>query len=111
MATLTHRTEMQLAGQEILALHDIGGTRLHCVEGSVWITLDRDLRDIFLDPGESFTVDRGGVTLVYALAPARVSVENTRDASAPAWPRGRSILHGLRRRLSSVLSSPATAGA
>jgi len=111
MATLTHRTEMQLAGQEILALDDIGGTRLHCVEGSVWITLDRDLRDICLNPGDSFVVDRRGVTLVHALVPARVSVEQTRDIAAPAWLRGRSIFNGLRRRLQSVLSSPAPAGA
>lgn len=111
MATLTHRTEMQLAGQEIVTLNDIGGTRLHCLEGSVWITLDCDLRDIVLNPGESFVVDRGGVTLLHALVPARVSVEHTRNAAARAWLRGPSIFHGLRRRLQSVLSSPAPAGA
>jgi hypothetical protein len=111
MATLTHRTDMQLAAQEILALDDVAGMRLHCLEGSVWITLDRDLRDIFLGPGDSFTVDRGGATLLHALVPARVSVEQSRDAAAPAWLRGRSLLHGLRRRLQTALASPATAGA
>lgn len=111
MATLTHRTEMQMAGREILALDRIEGTRLHCLEGSVWITLDHDLRDIFLKPGDSFVVDRGGVTLVHALVPARVSVEQTRDAAAPAWLRQPSIVRGLRRRLQSVFSSPTAANA
>jgi hypothetical protein len=111
MATLTHRTEMQLAREELLALDDIRGTRLRCLEGSVWITLHRDPRDIVLETGDSFTVDRGGVTLVHALAPARVSVENSYDTAALARPRGWSALGRLGRRLQAALSSPIPAGA
>jgi hypothetical protein len=100
MATITHRTEMQLAAQEVVGLDDVEGTRLRCVEGSLWITLDRDLRDIVLGPGDSFTVDRGGVTLVHALKPARVSVERGADAAVLLRTGGwRRAVAGLARRL------------
>ena len=100
MATLTHRTELELAAEELLGLEDIRGKRLRCVEGNVWLTLDHDLRDIFLAPGDSFVVDRGGATLLHALAPTRLIVENACVAAARGssglW---RSAVATLRRRL------------
>ena len=100
MATLTHRTELQLAKEELLGLDDLRGKRLLCIEGNVWLTLDRDLRDIFLGPGDSFVVDRDGVTLLHALAPTRLSVESACVAAARGssglW---RSAVSALRRRL------------
>jgi hypothetical protein len=88
MATLTHRIELQLGGDEVLPLADIRGRRLCCIDGTVWITLDRDLRDIFLRPGESFVVDRNGVTLLHALAPARLRLDAVAGAAVPAATRG-----------------------
>ena len=103
MATLTHRTELQLAAEELLSLADIRGARLRCVEGSVWLTLDHDLRDIFLNPGDSFVVDRDGATLLHALSPTRLSIESRRDAAARGGPGPwRSVIAALRRRLQST---------
>ena len=89
MAILTHSTELQLAGEELLTLADIRGTRLTCVDGSVWLTLDLDLRDVFLHPGDSFVVDRDGTTLLHALVPARLRVESFGDAAtlSGGWKR------------------------
>jgi hypothetical protein len=104
MATLTHRTEMQLAREELLALDDIRGTRLRCLEGSIWLTLARDPRDIVLEPGDSFVVDRDGVTLLHALAPTRLWVETAREASSLSSSRWRRALAALRRRLRAAVS-------
>jgi len=85
MATLTHRIDLRLAGDELLPMKNIRGRRLRCLEGSVWITLDHDLRDIFLQPGECFIVDRDGVTLVHALAPARLCLDDGVAPPAAGW--------------------------
>ena len=44
------------------------------LEGRVWITQDSDPRDIFLDDGESLTLDTREMTLVQALADTRLLV-------------------------------------
>lgn len=112
MATLTHRTELQLAKQELLGLDDLRGTRLLCIEGNVWLTLDRDLRDIFLKPGDSFVVDRDGVTLLHALAPTRLQIEGGAQAEAhPPASGWRSAVAGLARRLLLPASPSGLAGA
>lgn len=71
----------RLAHRRILNLHDRSGDRVECLDGSVWITQDGDPRDIVLDAGESFMLDRPGTALVYALADARVAVQHP---AAPA---------------------------
>lgn len=53
------------AGQE-LALRDSAGWTVACRSGSVWITQEADSRDNLLSAGESFTLDRRGLTLVLA---------------------------------------------
>ncbi len=53
------------AGQE-LALRDTAGWTVACRSGSVWITQEADSRDNLLSAGESFTLDRRGLTLILA---------------------------------------------
>jgi len=43
-------------------------------QGQVWITQDNDLRDFFLEAGESFALDRPGLTVVQAFRDARLMV-------------------------------------
>jgi hypothetical protein len=69
----------RLAHRKILNLHDREGDRVECLDGSVWITQDSDPRDVVLDAGEGFTLDRRGTTLVYALADAHVVVHRAGD--------------------------------
>lgn len=69
-------TAVRLAKNEILTIDGGKGSRVHCHGGSVWITQDGDRRDVFIDAGESFNLDRPGPALVSAYAgEARVSVE------------------------------------
>ncbi|HEU4378097.1 MAG TPA: DUF2917 domain-containing protein [Hyphomicrobiaceae bacterium] len=50
------------------------GLSVTALKGSVWITQDRDLRDIILSAGQSFVLDRNGVTLVFAFRDALIMV-------------------------------------
>jgi hypothetical protein len=53
--------------------HPLGLT-LHCISGCVWLTHDRDSRDIVLEAGESHTCDRDTRLVVHALEAARIGV-------------------------------------
>lgn len=50
------------------------GQRIEALGGRLWITMDGDLRDIVLDAGEGFTVDRDTDVLLSAISDARLVV-------------------------------------
>ena len=50
------------------------GLRVECLEGCVWITLDRDMRDTVLEAGESYCADRQSRALVHALAFSNIRI-------------------------------------
>lgn len=64
-----------LKARGLARLHDAASTRIVCVAGTVWITLDGDTRDIVLSAGDSFQVDRRAGVLLYALGDACVRLE------------------------------------
>ena len=45
---------------------------LFCLEGSVWVTQEGDIRDYILEAGDAFLVTMPGLVLVRALKPARI---------------------------------------
>lgn len=58
-----------------LDIRDGKGTVIAARSGNVWITQAGDRRDIFLQRGQSFTVDRNGLTLVAAMGgPASITI-------------------------------------
>ncbi len=58
---------LQIPAHQLLRLTDAGGTRLRAVAGTLWVTLDNDLRDIVLQSGDSLLVDSAQPVLVTAL--------------------------------------------
>lgn len=65
-----------------------GALRLVCREGSVWITLDHEQRDVVLQPGEVFTTRPQQRAIAYALQPSVLRLEPvacTRRAQTPRW--------------------------
>ncbi len=50
------------------------GMRVDCLEGSLWITQDGDLRDVVLQAGQSFCPQSAQPVLISALAGACASV-------------------------------------
>ena len=51
------------------------GARLECLHGTVWITHDGDCKDLVLEAGETYRVDRCARMIVYALKPAQLRVQ------------------------------------
>jgi hypothetical protein len=72
-ATPTPRTPV-IARNHILELKRAFGVTIECLEGAIWVTLDGDSRDVILEPGEQFTVDRDQRVLLQALEAARLRV-------------------------------------
>jgi ferric-dicitrate binding protein FerR (iron transport regulator) len=56
-----------IARKEVVVVRDAAQTQVACLRGSLWITHDRDVRDIVISAGESHTSDRPGLMLVYGL--------------------------------------------
>jgi len=59
---------------EILHLQHALGQRIEALGGRLWITMDGDLRDIVIDAGEGFTVDRSSDVLLSAMSDAQLIV-------------------------------------
>ena len=78
---------MALSRGSVAQFHHARGTTLTVTAGSLWITQDDDSRDITLDAGQTWTIERHGTTLVQAQRDSVVAVVG-RAASvrgAPAW--------------------------
>jgi hypothetical protein len=69
-----HSAAISLRKGAIHRLDNGRGKRIESLSGSLWITIDNDRRDILVDPGEGFTIDRDGATLISALGDARFVV-------------------------------------
>ena len=64
----------ELAPSELVRLPDARGTTLRVTRGTLWMTLQDDTRDIVLEAGDSYVIDRGGLTLIEAQKASTVCV-------------------------------------
>ena len=71
--------DLHLAARAVHSIADVHGLQLRCNEGTLWLTLDHDPRDVILEAGESFTGTEHRRGVVYALADAQLSM--TRNAA------------------------------
>ena len=65
---------MQLLQQQQLRLCDAAGWMVESCGGTVWITQEGDSRDVLLNAGERFILDRDGKTLVSGIGEAILAV-------------------------------------
>ena len=83
-----------LKSHQILKVRRGSGHTIVCHNGSVWLTQHGDGRDIVLNAGESFALDRDGLALVEALEQSGISIAppaaRTR-AAAPAARTGHAL--------------------
>jgi hypothetical protein len=75
------RMNIRLGYGHPLVLTDASGTLVHCVEGRLWITQHDDRRDIALQKGDSFTLDRPGRAVISTPADAELRLQVERPAS------------------------------
>jgi hypothetical protein len=74
MQTSSLHRLVRLGAGELLSLDATPGLCVVVFDGHVWITQHDDPDDHVVGPGQSFTCDRAGLTLVEALRPTRLAV-------------------------------------
>ena len=80
--SVRHTRRHVLDRRQSLVLAQARGTVVVVDRGSVWITLERDLRDVVLVQGMRFEIDRPGRTIIAAEAPSTLRLlvpETLRD--------------------------------
>lgn len=78
------QANITLGPRHAMALTDAAGAEVECLTGQVWLTMDGDRRDIFLEPGDAHSIERDGLTLVNAIEPSVLHVQPPR-AQPAAW--------------------------
>lgn len=70
-------TALPLAHKATMRIDDPAGLEITCTRGSLWLTLDHDLRDVILTAGTanaSFITSEHRAAILYALEDAQVTV-------------------------------------
>jgi Protein of unknown function (DUF2917) len=73
---------IRLHARDVHRIEDGQGLAVTCLRGNVWITQDRDVRDVVLSPGQSFVLDRNGLALAFAFKDATILV----GQPGQVWP-------------------------
>lgn len=96
MNTPSKHFDLNLEQRALFNLPDAAGVQIVCREGSVWITLDNDLRDYVLEAGDTFTNTEHKRALIYAMRPSTIAVTSGLPHKAPAARRSKPAApHGL----------------
>ena len=78
------RVVIELDSGRLLPLRDSRGVRVQCLEGALWLTQEDDGNDVVLPPGDSYSVESDGNTLVQAVNRARIAVDTPIELRAAA---------------------------
>ncbi len=95
------RFHVSLPTRAVFAVPDGAGVGIECRSGTVWVTLDRDPRDIVLEPGDRFDGTEHRRILVSALTSSCITVSDAQPAAMPLprparqWSPWRLLPHGL----------------
>jgi hypothetical protein len=68
-------SRMHLAEGRYLRAEQARGWTVRALAGTVWITQDHDVRDIILQAGEKFVLDREGSALLWPFGEAEICME------------------------------------
>lgn len=81
MRILSSGGTIQLDAWSPLALRDASGLRVECTHGRIWVTIEGQAGDFFLDAGEGMRVVSKGLVLIEGVPRGNVRLV----ADAP-WP-------------------------
>jgi hypothetical protein len=77
MKSVPVTTSVALARQATMRINDPAGLEITAMRGTIWLTLDSDLRDVILTAGtanDTFVTAEHRTAILYALADSQVSV-------------------------------------
>jgi Protein of unknown function (DUF2917) len=82
MLAVVDAGEISLRARGVHRIEDGAGSLIECLSGVLWITQNGDHRDITLERGQRFWLDRDGLAIVYGLEAARFRIAQTGAARA-----------------------------
>jgi Protein of unknown function (DUF2917) len=85
---------LDLCDGDLVELNDARGATMRVTKGMVWVTQERDRRDIVLRAGDVWTVERQGVTVIEAHGASIVCLVG--EAAQAADSRSRRVRVGER---------------
>ena len=74
MKAAANHFDLDMERRAMFNLPDAAGVDIVCRDGTVWITLDNDIRDYVLEAGDSFRNTQHTRALIYAMRPSRIAV-------------------------------------
>jgi len=89
MNPVSHRYQLSLEPRGLFEIPDVSGVQISCTQGSLWITLDHDTRDIVLEAGDSFVSTEHRRALVYAFQASTLALRA--PGTAPRQERAASV--------------------
>lgn len=87
MRTLLDIKPVTLARGSVHRIENRKGSEVFCLEGALWVTQEGDSRDVALSAGRSFTLDRKGLAVVYALKDAAITIGTPGHVAPAPTPR------------------------
>ena len=80
---------INLRRSRLLRVENAEKFRIRCYSGVLWVTQERDVRDMVLQSGDAFILDRPGLAVVHALANAQFAVEDPQKATVSSETKKR----------------------
>jgi hypothetical protein len=80
-------TKLRLARGNLAGINNGRGVLVRVERGQVWLTRANEITDTCLETGESFPIDRDGLTLVSALGREPFAVVSLEPPAAPGAAR------------------------
>jgi hypothetical protein len=69
---------------EVVCIRNGDGATVTVDRGTAWLTQDGDRRDLVIEAGGSFRLDRAGIAVLSAHGPAEITVAAAAGASLPS---------------------------
>ncbi len=89
------QTEVSLAPEQFVTLHDCKGGKVQCNRGSLWVTQDGDATDYVLGAGQVLELEHDGDAIVFALMQSEVTLKQPVHAVSPLDNFGNMLLGAL----------------
>ncbi|HEX7272104.1 MAG TPA: DUF2917 domain-containing protein [Casimicrobiaceae bacterium] len=94
-----------LPRRSTLVLDGARGTTIAVVRGSLWVTQEHDMRDIILEDGARFVIDRNGRTIIAAEEESRLRLRRGKTRLVQAL----ASLKRVGAAVAQILAAPVTA--
>lgn len=87
------QSRVDLKRDQLIALRDARGVQVSCLDGALWITQEKMAADVVLEAGQSSVIDTPGLTLVMAVRPSTLRLQERVSRGSVLWQTLAGRLH------------------